>query len=213
MCVVAHLPTDVRPEQVSRERVRGLFLARQRFWPDGSPARPVNLPPTDGLREAFSRGVLGRGVRELSSYWSDRYFHGTRPPPTLASPEAVLLFLARTPGAVGYVGVERTGELEPPLVRLFCLPGPPLLSDLDQGVRVGGRQDPRPHPFEDGAAAVEGSAHPEAPRDVQRVHGARGRFLHAPPLGPHPDAGRVPGPFLPASGEERWFACGSTTTA
>jgi hypothetical protein len=64
---------------------------------------PVNLPGRDPLRRAFSSAVLGRQPEDMESYWNERYFHGISPPPVVASVEAVLRFVAATPGAVGYV--------------------------------------------------------------------------------------------------------------
>lgn len=124
VCVVAHLPPGLDPGTVGLELVRRLFLARQGSWPDGTPAHPVNLPAASAIRDQFSREALGQGVRELAAYWNDRYFHGTRPPPTVASTEAMRLFLARTEGSVGYLPEADTRSLPEGVQRLFCLPGP-----------------------------------------------------------------------------------------
>ena len=125
VCVVAHLPPGLGPGAVELELVRRLFLARQGSWPDGTPAHPVNLPAASPIRDQFSREVLGQGVRELAAYWNDRYFHGTRPPPTVASTEAVRLFLAGTAGGVGYLPEPETLSLPAGVQRLFCVPAPP----------------------------------------------------------------------------------------
>jgi hypothetical protein len=57
----------------------------------------------------------------MAPYWNDRYFHGTRPPPTVASEAAVVLFLERTPGSVGYVQAPLADSLPSSVTRLFCL--------------------------------------------------------------------------------------------
>ncbi len=87
---------------------RRIFLLRQRFWPHGQRIAPVNLPATSPLRRDFSERLLGRSVRDMSEYWNDLYFHGTEPPPVLESERAVLLYVVRTAGAIGYV---RAGTL------------------------------------------------------------------------------------------------------
>jgi hypothetical protein len=120
--LVAHLPDDVDPPSVDAEMVRRLFLVRQRFWPDGVQAHPVNLPATSPIRERFSRAAFGQSVRDMAPYWNDRYFHGTRPPPTVASEAAVILFLERTPGSIGYVRAPLVEGLPPSVTRLFCVP-------------------------------------------------------------------------------------------
>lgn len=94
---------DVPDSVASTSEVRRIFLLRQRFWPGGRPIAPVNLPARSPLREIFSRRVLGTSPQNLADYWNDLYFHGTQPPPVLESEAAVLLYVARTPGAIGYV--------------------------------------------------------------------------------------------------------------
>ncbi len=91
---------DLDPSQIRR-----IFLLRQRFWSDGTPVAPVNLPAASPLRETFSRLVLGQSTRDLAEYWKDLYFHGTQPPPVLDSEEAVLLYVTRTRGGIGYVSL------------------------------------------------------------------------------------------------------------
>jgi len=86
-------------------QIRRIFLLRQRFWSDGTPVAPVNLPAASPLRETFSRLVLGQSTRDLAEYWKDLYFHGTQPPPVLDSEEAVLLYVTRTRGGIGYVSL------------------------------------------------------------------------------------------------------------
>jgi hypothetical protein len=60
-------------------------------------------------------------VKEMAPYWNERYFHGTRPPPSLASEQAVLLYVARTEGAVGYVEEGMTAQLPEGVRRVVCV--------------------------------------------------------------------------------------------
>ncbi|MET0396354.1 MAG: hypothetical protein ABW277_05995 [Longimicrobiaceae bacterium] len=101
LAVIAH--ARVPESRLDAGEVRRIFLLRRRFWRGGTRILPVNLPAGSPTRLAFSRAVLGRTPRDLADYFNDLYFHGTRPPPVLASERAVLLYVARTPGAVGYV--------------------------------------------------------------------------------------------------------------
>ena len=86
------------PEDVAR-----IYLRRQRFWEDGAPVVPINLPSGSALRERFSRRVLRQSESRLAEYWNRRYFDGVLPPPTLASTEAVRRYVADDRNAVGYV--------------------------------------------------------------------------------------------------------------
>lgn len=104
LAVIVH--EDVPDSTLDAATVRRIFLRRQRFWDDGTLVAPVNLPATSAVRDAFSRAVLGRAPRDLAEFWNDLYFHGIQPPPVLDSERAVLLYVARTPGAIGYVAAD-----------------------------------------------------------------------------------------------------------
>jgi hypothetical protein len=119
-CVVANLNAE-QDRAAGADAIRRLFLMRERRWPSGAAAHPVNLPATSELRERFTRALFGQSVQDQAPYWNERYFHGTRPPPTVASEAAMLLFIERTPGAVGYLERERLGELPSGVQSLLCL--------------------------------------------------------------------------------------------
>ena len=88
---------------VTLDTVRDVFLRRQRLWPDGSRAMPVNLPADSPERRVFSERVLGRLPVELIDYWNRLYFDGIRPPLVLRSPDAVCAYVATEPAALAYV--------------------------------------------------------------------------------------------------------------
>ncbi len=106
--IVVVANADVPVSTLAPRDARRIFLLRERFWPHGQRIAPVNLPASSPLRRDFSVKLLGRSVREMSEYWNDMYFHGTQPPAVLDSERAVLLYVARTPGAIGYI---RAGTL------------------------------------------------------------------------------------------------------
>lgn len=97
---------DVGRDSATAAEVRRIFLRRQRFWRDGSLIAPVNLPAASPIRVAFSRAVLGRSPRQLAEFWNQLYFQGILPPPVLDSERAILLYVARTPGSIGYVSLD-----------------------------------------------------------------------------------------------------------
>lgn len=86
-----------------RATLAGIFKRKQRLAADGSALVPVNLPAEDARRIAFTRAVFALGPADLDSYWNERYFHGISPPHVVHSVEAMLRFVAATPGAIGYV--------------------------------------------------------------------------------------------------------------
>jgi hypothetical protein len=96
--------------EISPDALRELYLRRQRVWPNGALAIPVNLPAGNPFREQFSKRVLGRSTRDLVAYWNGRYFEGIRPPIVLSSAAAVRAYVAAEPAAVAYLPVAEVDE-------------------------------------------------------------------------------------------------------
>jgi hypothetical protein len=88
---------------MGQEEVALIFKRKKRLTGDGQQIQPVNLPAGHPLRRALSLRLYGHAPEELEDYWRDMYFHGVLPPFVVASEEAVIRFVASTPGAVGYV--------------------------------------------------------------------------------------------------------------
>ena len=89
---------------VERELLSQLFLKKISHWEDGEIARPVDLPPDSSVRRVFSNAVIGRSVAAVRHYWQQRIFSGRDVPPAeLDSEAAVLHYVARYRGALGYV--------------------------------------------------------------------------------------------------------------
>jgi hypothetical protein len=87
-----------------REFLSNAFLKKTTRWDDGETIRPVDLGPASPARRAFSQKVLDRSVAAVRSYWQQRIFSGRDlPPPELGSDDAVIEYVGRNRGAVGYV--------------------------------------------------------------------------------------------------------------
>lgn len=86
-----------------RYTLRNVFLKKIFVDRGGQPLIPVNLPAGSPLREAFAREVIHLPGTQQDDYWNRQYFQGVSPPYVLASQEAVVRFVAATPGAIGYV--------------------------------------------------------------------------------------------------------------
>lgn len=91
-------------ERLERRFVSDAFLKKRVRWSDDKVIRPVDRGPRAAIRARFSRVVLGRSVEAVRRYWSQRVFSGSGvPPPELDSDDAILRYVASTPGAIGYV--------------------------------------------------------------------------------------------------------------
>ena len=95
---------SVAASALTRDDLRPIFQTKKNTWPDGSTARPFNLPEADASRRGFDAAVLGLDPDRGARYWIDRKIRGSdRPPQTAPSPAVVVAVIGKTAGAVGYV--------------------------------------------------------------------------------------------------------------
>ena len=87
----------------NRFTLRNVFLKKIFVDKDGQRLIPVNLPAGSPLRRVFAQEVTHLPEGQQDDYWNRQYFQGVSPPYVLASQEAVVRFVAATPGAIGYV--------------------------------------------------------------------------------------------------------------
>ncbi|HLF98812.1 MAG TPA: substrate-binding domain-containing protein [Methylococcaceae bacterium] len=99
--VIVTRDTPLTP--LDKETLARIFLRKKIFWDNGTAIAPVNLSASHPLRRLFSEQILGLDPEELDDYWNAQYFHGIFPPYVVASEEAMLRFVAQSPGAIGYV--------------------------------------------------------------------------------------------------------------
>lgn len=90
-------------KHLTRETIALMFRRKQTLWPNGQRVQAVNLPVQHPLRRWFSATVLGQTPEQMEDYWREMYFNGVLPPHVVASEAAVELFVAGTPGAIGYL--------------------------------------------------------------------------------------------------------------
>jgi len=90
-------------KKINAEELRLIYWRKKQYWQGGVRIHPVNLQAEHPLRLYFSKVVLDSTPDEQSHYWNGLYFHGTTPPYSVQSEEAVLRYVAGTKGAIGYV--------------------------------------------------------------------------------------------------------------
>ena len=100
---VAVITHPERRAELSADDIAQIYLRRKRFWDDGTPIVPLNLPSAVPLRTRFSRRVLQQTEPRLADYWNRLYYDGILPPATLASTEAVRRYVAADKNAIGYI--------------------------------------------------------------------------------------------------------------
>ena len=114
--VVSSKPGLAVINQLSAQELNLIYWRKKQYWQDGVRIHPVNLHAEHPLRLYFSKLVLGNAPSEQSNYWNNLYFHGTTPPYSVQSEEAVLRYIATTKGAIGYINACNTDERVRPLL-------------------------------------------------------------------------------------------------
>jgi len=91
-------------DRLSRDEVINIFLGRFRQLPSGLSVQPVDLPATQPEKAIFYLRLVNKDLSEINAYWSRLVFSGRTSPPVQAkSTDDLLDFIAKTPGAIGYV--------------------------------------------------------------------------------------------------------------
>ncbi len=80
-----------------------VYWRKKLYDNQGKQLRPANLSTEHPLRLRFSQQVLRSSPMSQVGYWNGLYFHGTQPPFTVQSEEAMMRYVADTENAIGYV--------------------------------------------------------------------------------------------------------------
>ena len=92
--------------QQSSEDFADYYLLKIKNNSHGQMIIPINLPINHPIRQKFSTAIFNRSPLALSEYWDRMSFRGIRPPVIQKSEQAVMLFVSRVKGAIGYVGIK-----------------------------------------------------------------------------------------------------------
>lgn len=113
--VSANPQFGISPQLTARELTQ-IFWRKKQYWQVGTRIHPVNLHAEHPLRILFSKTVLDSLPSEQADYWNGLYFHGTTPPYSVQSEEAVLRYVSTTKGAIGYVSLCSLDERVKPVL-------------------------------------------------------------------------------------------------
>jgi ABC-type phosphate transport system substrate-binding protein len=101
--IIIIVARDAPDFSINRVMLRDIYLKKIFMDRNGRPFVPVNLPPENPLRLSLAETLFNKSAQQLQDYWNQRYFQGVAPPYVLHSQEAVVEFVAKTPGAIGYI--------------------------------------------------------------------------------------------------------------
>lgn len=108
-------------KKVTFETVKLVYLRKSMLDSTGTRWIPLNFPASHELRQVFSLALFNKQPEDQEYYWNEQYFQGITPPQVVESEEAVLRFVAITPGAIGYV---RNHKVDKRVKVLLLIPPP-----------------------------------------------------------------------------------------
>ncbi|MBL6986830.1 MAG: hypothetical protein ISR72_07290 [Methylobacter sp.] len=94
---------DLPVVQLDKDDIAAIYLLKKKHWENGEDIMPINLPAQADARNRFTAAIFDSTPDKLGSYWDKMLFKGETPPVTQNSEQAVILFVERIKGAVGYV--------------------------------------------------------------------------------------------------------------
>jgi ABC-type phosphate transport system substrate-binding protein len=96
--------SSISATEISTEDVKGIFLLTKTSLKEGGHVEPV-LEKTGSVHEEFLKDYVGRTDSALQTYYRSLAFTGKGSiPKQVASDAEVVAYVAKTKGAIGYVG-------------------------------------------------------------------------------------------------------------
>lgn len=95
---------------LSPDELASIYLLKTTSWPSGPGIVPVNREASSHVRNTFTELVLRQPLNALNAYWNQMHFKGKVPPLIQESDQAVLAFVQKVPGAIGYISAGTTPQ-------------------------------------------------------------------------------------------------------
>jgi len=92
------------------DALKNIYLGNKSQWSDGTRIIPVMLE-RGPAHESFIKNVVKKSLAQFSSYWQQAIFTGKgQPPQSFASEAELVSYVAKTKGAIGYIGPSTAHE-------------------------------------------------------------------------------------------------------
>lgn len=93
--------------QLTKKQISNYFLKKYRKWPNKNNVIPVDLSSKSSIRAAFSKDIHKKSTAQVRAFWQQSIFAGkSTPPRELADDSAVISYVKKYKGAIGYVSLK-----------------------------------------------------------------------------------------------------------
>lgn len=101
---------SVKASEISSDDLKAVFLATKTSLPDGSHVEPV-WEKGGAVHDAFLKEYVGKTDAAIGIYYRSLVFTGKASmPKSFGSDAEVVAYVAKTKGAIGYVGASTGGD-------------------------------------------------------------------------------------------------------
>ncbi len=102
--------SGVAVSSLTSDEIAAIYLLKTTAWQGGENIVPVNREASSSTRTKFSDAVLRHPPSALNAYWNQMHFKGKVPPLVQESDQAVLAFVQKVPGSIGYISTSVTPQ-------------------------------------------------------------------------------------------------------
>jgi len=99
--------SKVPDSEISLEQLANIYTMKKVFWKNNIRVVPINHKVASKERKRFSKAVFNLSPEEVGDYWNRLRYQGKLPPVVQASDQAVLSFVRKVPGAIGYINANQ----------------------------------------------------------------------------------------------------------
>lgn len=102
--VVVIVSAGTAVDNLSQDDVSRIFLGKNKKFPNGEQAVPINQDDGKPIREEFNQKVCAKDAGQYRAYWSQLIFTGKGTPPKDGGDDAAVKdLIAKNPNMIGYV--------------------------------------------------------------------------------------------------------------
>ncbi len=110
LVLIVHADEPV--DSLSHSQLREIFLGTRQLWHTVK-AHPAYVKPEDAIHLTRFRDLIGMAYPRYQRYWLQKTFSGSGSAPAgFRTPEAVIEFVCRTPGSIGFIPASFARDLE-----------------------------------------------------------------------------------------------------